>query len=121
MKFVIVILMVMVAGGAALAQSPHSEAQTKELFNARMAYNDCLAVAAHRADDGRSDAATIALAIKSQCVPQTERVIRSVAAVMTGPGITFGQAYVTAKSIVEEQFLENAIKAVLSVRTGRVQ
>jgi hypothetical protein len=122
MKLTIVVLTAMLLGGsAAVAQSRRSETPASELLNARIAYDNCLAAAARRADDGKSDAATIAVAIKSACVPQTGRVIRSLAAAMTGPSTSFGQAYVVAKNIVEEQYSENAIKAVLFVRTGRIQ
>ena len=41
---------------------------------------------------------------------------RALAAPPLGPA---GQAYATAKRIFEEQYLENAIKAVLYARTGR--
>jgi hypothetical protein len=91
----------------------------EELLNARMSYDNCLIAAARKADDGKSDASTIALAMKSQCFPQTERVIRALADVTMGPGISAGQAYVSAKTIVEEQYRENAVKAVLFIRSGK--
>jgi hypothetical protein len=86
-----------------------------------MAYDDCLIAAARKADDGKSDASTIALAMKSQCIPQTERVTRALAGATMGPGISPGAAYASAKTIVEEQYRENAVKAVLFVRTGKLQ
>ena len=89
-----------------------------ELLAARMAYDDCLIAAARKADDGKSDASTIALAMKSQCIPQTERVTRALAGATMGPGISPGAAYASAKTIVEEQYRENAVKAVLFVRSG---
>jgi hypothetical protein len=92
---------------------------SEEMLNARMAYDDCLIAAARKADDGKSDASTIALAMKSQCIPQTERVVRALAGATIGPGISAGEAYLSAKTIVEEQYRENAIKAVLFVRKGK--
>jgi hypothetical protein len=92
---------------------------SEELLNARTAYDNCLLSAARSADDGKSDAATIAVAIKSRCIPQTERVTRALASATPGPGITPGQAYLSAKKIVEEAYPEDAIKAVLDERSAR--
>ncbi len=104
-----------------LRNSACATASSEELLNAQIAYDNCLTAAVRQADDGKSDARTIALAIKSKCVPQTVRVTRALASTIVGPGTTFNQAYRTAREIVEEQYLETAVKAVLSIRTGRIQ
>jgi hypothetical protein len=86
-----------------------------------MAYDNCLTGAARNADDGKSDASRIALAIKSKCMPQADRTVKAVAAITITDGITAAQAYLSAKGAFEEQYLEEATRAVLSVRTGRIQ
>src|SRR5258708_232818 len=85
---------------ARLAPPVQTSTSAEELLNARMAYDDCLIAAARKADDGKSDASTIALAMKSQCIPQTERVTRALAGATMGPGISPGAAYASAKTIV---------------------
>jgi hypothetical protein len=100
-------------------ESSHPVPSSEEILNSRIAYDDCLSVAARQNDDGKSDASTIALAIKSRCIPQAERHIRAVAAAMVGPGITPAAAYVSAKKTFDELYLEDGVKAVLTERTKR--
>lgn len=100
-------------------ESSHLAPSSEEILNSRIAYDDCLSVAARQNDDGKSDASTIALAIKSKCNPQAERHIRAVAAAMVGPGIAPAAAYVSAKKTFDELYLENGVKAVLTERTKR--
>jgi hypothetical protein len=79
-----------------------------------------MTAASHQVDDHKSDASTIALGIKSKCIPQAERLIRALAAVPAGsPGITPGMAYVSAKKVFEEEYLEDAVRIVLAERAKR--
>ena len=93
-----------------------------ELLNLRIALDKCLTAAARRDDDGKSDPNTIALAIKAQCVPEAERLIRAVAraaAAVPGAVVTPQEAYVPAKRTFEDLYAEIAIKAVLAERNEK--
>ena len=91
-----------------------------DAVSSRIVLDNCLIAAARDADDGKSDANIIALAIKSQCAPEAERLIRAVArAAASAPGaaLTPREAYVPAKRTFEELYAEIAIKAVLAERS----
>jgi hypothetical protein len=80
------VILVAFATTACAASNPPQRIETfqrasaEEIVNSRIAYDNCLTAAARNADDGKSDASTIALAIKSKCFPQAERHVRAVAA-----------------------------------------
>jgi hypothetical protein len=112
-----VMILVLIVATALTSSPPAATAQ--DLLTARMAYDNCLIAAARKMDDGKSDAKTIAIAMQSECVPQTERVIRALASEMMVPGITAGQAYRSAKQIVDEQYIQNGTKAVLEARASQ--
>jgi hypothetical protein len=96
-------------------RSQQPPATEKEKRDALFAYFSCLDAAAREMDDGRSDASTIALAIKSLCASQFARTVE-----LEGGGLN-PAARRLFESKVQDSQLEMATQAVLAGRADRAK
>jgi hypothetical protein len=94
-------------------RSQRPPATEKEKRDAFFAYFSCLDAAAREMDDGRSDASTIALGIKSLCASQFARTVE-----LEGPSLN-PAARQPFGSKVQDSQLEMATQAVLAGRADR--